>query len=173
MIFDDICVFELDFTLLLFREILNIFRCFSEYWKILKVSKSRNLCVRRRADLQKVHSQPGLEVGYVSRVSMRKKSFGIDCLQKSYSIIIVITTMIIYCVCFFCAFCDNRHSRRSEGWPHTLVRFTYVYLYIYICISYMVQWSIDVWSAPGGRCAGELGPQKSKRSLDPDAACCS
>ena len=134
MIFDDICVFELDFTLLFFREILNIFRCFSEYWKILKVSKSRNLCVRRRADLQKVHSQPGLEVGYVSRVSMRKKSFGIDCLQKSYSIIIVITTMIIYCVCFFCAFCDNRHSRRSEGWPHTLVRFTYVYLYIYIYV---------------------------------------
>ena len=136
MIFDDICVFELDFTLLLFREILNIFRCFSKYWKILKVSKSRNLCVRRRADLQKVHSQPGLEVGYVSRVSMRKKSFGIDCLQKSYSIIIVITTMIIYCVCFFCAFCDNRHSRRSEGWPHTLVRFTYVYLYIYMYIIY-------------------------------------
>ena len=31
MIFDDICVFELDVTLLFFREILNIFRCFSEY----------------------------------------------------------------------------------------------------------------------------------------------
>ena len=118
MIFDDICVFELDVTLLFFREILNIFRCFSEYWKILKVSKSRNLCVRRRADLQKVHSQPGLEVGYVSRVSMRKKSFGIDCLQRVtvlfiiiviiiviiIIIIIIITTiitMIIYCVWFF------------------------------------------------------------------------
>ena len=133
MIFDDICVFELDVTLLFFREILNIFRCFSEYWKILKVSKSRNLCVRRRADLQKVHSQPGLEVGYVSRVSMRKKSFGIDCLQKSYSII-------------YYYYCYNYHH-------HYYYYYYYYYDYI-LCMIFSVLILSDNFDTVGAQRAG-------------------